>query len=257
MPFYEKGGGEAADSKAGVRTALQAILASPYFIFRFETRAATASGRARLSASADFDLASRLSFFLWGTPPDQELLDAGRAAASSSTPRVLEKQARRMLADPRSEALGTRFAAQWLRLQDIDKVHPDPNFYPELRRATSPTRCGSETEHVLQQPRAARTAACSICSRPTTRSSTSGSRGTTAFPASPATSSARCSIRTHAPRPARPGQHAGADVARQPHVAGAARQVGDGSAARHAAAAAAAGRARRSTRRPARRTASC
>src|SRR5207245_6123701 len=80
---------------------------------------------------ADVDLASRLSFFLWGTPPDQELLAlAGKGQLSA--PATLEKQVRRMLDDSRADALGTRFAAQWLRLQDVDKVHPDPNFYPNF-----------------------------------------------------------------------------------------------------------------------------
>ncbi len=149
MPFYEKG---AATSgfEGGIRTALEAILASPYFIFRLEREPDAArpgplraSGRASASLAsasaeagatsriADVDLASRLSFFLWGTPPDQELLalaSEGRLSASGA----LEKQARRMLADARAEALGTRFAAQWLRLQDVDKVHPDPNFYPNF-----------------------------------------------------------------------------------------------------------------------------
>jgi hypothetical protein len=80
---------------------------------------------------ADLDLASRLSFFLWGTPPDQELLALANKGALS-VPATLEKQTRRMLADPRAEALGSRFAAQWLRLQDVDKVHPDPNNYPNF-----------------------------------------------------------------------------------------------------------------------------
>jgi hypothetical protein len=113
-----------------VRNALEAILASPYFIFRLEREPETATpgGAYRI---ADLDLASRLSFFLWGTPPDQELLTLA-AQTKLSAPGVLEKQARRMLADPRAEALGTRFAAQWLRLQDIEKVHPDPNFYPNF-----------------------------------------------------------------------------------------------------------------------------
>jgi hypothetical protein len=77
------------------------------------------------------DLASRLSFFLWGAPPDQELLSLA-SQNRLSAPAALEKQARRLLADPRAEALSTRFAAQWLRLQDIDKVHPDPNNYPNF-----------------------------------------------------------------------------------------------------------------------------
>jgi hypothetical protein len=109
---------------------LEAILASPHFIFRLEKEPITASPGSTYRV-ADVDLASRLSFFLWGALPDQELLTlAGQGKLSA--PGALEKQARRMLADPRADALGTRFAAQWLRLQDIDKVHPDPNNYPNF-----------------------------------------------------------------------------------------------------------------------------
>ncbi len=129
MPFYDsaaaKGGFE-----VGVRGALEAILASPHFIFRLE-RAPTDARSGGTYRVADVDLASRLSFFIWGLPPDKELIDAA-ARRELSTAAGLEKHARRMLADPRAEALATRFAGQWLRLQDIDKVHPDPNFYPNF-----------------------------------------------------------------------------------------------------------------------------
>ena len=136
MPLYEKGAGRAGRAgqaggfEAGVRSALEAILASPYFIFRMEKEPEIAKpgGTYRV---ADVDLASRLSFFLWGTPPDQELLALANKGALS-VPATLDKQTRRMLADPRAEALGSRFAGQWLRLQDIDKVHPDPNNYPNF-----------------------------------------------------------------------------------------------------------------------------
>jgi hypothetical protein len=114
----------------GVRTALEAILASPHFIFRLEKEPPTTAPGSTYRV-ADVDLASRLSFFLWGTLPDQELLTLAEQNKLSA-PGAIEKQAKRMLADPRSEALGTRFAAQWLRLQDIDKVHPDPNNYPNF-----------------------------------------------------------------------------------------------------------------------------
>src|SRR5262249_1664192 len=129
--FYESGsrGSGAANFESGIRTALEAILASPHFIFRLERAPETVN--AGVYRVADVDLASRLSFFLWGTLPDQDLLTAA-AAGKLSAPGALEKQARRMLTDPRAEALGTRFAAQWLRLQDVEKVHPDPNFYPNF-----------------------------------------------------------------------------------------------------------------------------
>ena len=125
MSFYEDGAATGG-FELGVRTALEAMLASPHFVLRLEREPVDAPRRGfRVS---DVDLASRLSFFLWGTPPDDELqtlADEGRLS-----PEKLEGQALRMLADPRAEALGTRFAAQWFRLRDMDKVRPDPNFYP-------------------------------------------------------------------------------------------------------------------------------
>ena len=129
MPFYEKGAARGGFEN-GVRNALEAILASPYFIFRLEREPETARSGVAYRV-ADVDLASRLSFFLWGMPPDQELLTLA-TQGKLTAPGMLEKQTRRMLADSRSEALGTRFAAQWLRLQDVDKVHPDPNNYPNF-----------------------------------------------------------------------------------------------------------------------------
>src|SRR2546421_689194 len=128
LPFYETGAAKEG-FEGGVRTALEAILASPHFIFRLEREPGDVppGGAYRI---ADADLASRLSFFLWGTPPDQELL--ALAAQGKLTGPTFEKEGRRMLADSRGDALGSRFAAQWLRLQDVEKVHPDPNFYPNF-----------------------------------------------------------------------------------------------------------------------------
>ena len=126
--FYDQGA-ERAGFEFGVRTALQAILASPDFIFRFEEppEGSSAEGVYELR---DSDLAARLSFFLWGTPPDDALLsDVERGVLGR--PEVLDAHVDRMLADPRSEALATRFAAQWLRLDDLDKVHPDRLLFPD------------------------------------------------------------------------------------------------------------------------------
>jgi hypothetical protein len=128
MPFYEKGAAKNG-FEGGVRAALEAVLASPYFIFRLEKEPEGARPGESYRV-ADVDLASRLSFFLWGALPDLELLTLAEQNKLSA-PAALDKQARRMLADPRAEALGSRFAAQWLRLQDVEKVHPDPNFYPD------------------------------------------------------------------------------------------------------------------------------
>ena len=129
LRFYDEGA-KKGGFENGVRNSLEAILASPHFIFRFERQPATAKAGTPYRVS-DYDMASRLSFFLWGMPPDAELL-AAASRGELSTTLGLEKQTRRMLADPRSEALGPRFAGQWLRLQDVDKVHPDPNFYPNF-----------------------------------------------------------------------------------------------------------------------------
>jgi hypothetical protein len=126
MAFYEQGRSR-SDFEGGIRLALQAILASPRFLFRLESTPATARPGQTYRIS-DVDLASRLSFFLWGTGPDAELLKAASGGALRTGP-GLDRQVRRLLADPRSEALSTRFAAQWLRLQDVELVRPDHHFY--------------------------------------------------------------------------------------------------------------------------------
>ena len=135
LALYEAGA-EEDGFEVGVRTALQGILASPDFIFRFEEPPAGAGteGPYRI---APLDLASRLAFFLWGMPPDEALVEAARTGGLDDVAGV-ETQVRRMLDHPNAEGLATRFAAQWLRLQDLDNVHPDalrfPDFYEQLAR---------------------------------------------------------------------------------------------------------------------------
>jgi hypothetical protein len=128
MSFYTSGAA-AGGFEEGVRSALQAMLSSPHFVFRFETTPASATPGQDIQVS-DIDLASRLSFFLWGSIPDEQLLGLAQQKKLSD-PKVLEAQLKRMLADPRAEALSTRFAAQWLRLQDVDKVRPDAYYFPD------------------------------------------------------------------------------------------------------------------------------
>ena len=129
MALYESGAA-GGGFEAGVRMALEGILASPHFVFRFEAPPAAADPADGFAVS-DHALASRLSFFLWAAGPDAELIDLATAGRLSE-PAVLDAQVRRLLADPRSEALSTRFAAQWLRLPDLDALHPDVRTYPDF-----------------------------------------------------------------------------------------------------------------------------
>ncbi|MEI6244951.1 MAG: DUF1592 domain-containing protein [Acidobacteriota bacterium] len=126
MPLFAQGAAKNFD--AGVREAMQGVLSSLHFIFRVEETPSTVKPGGIYKIN-NLDLASRLSFFLWGTIPDRALIDAA-ANGTLAQPLVFEKQVRRMLADPRSEALSTRFAAQWLRLQDLKKIEPDALDYP-------------------------------------------------------------------------------------------------------------------------------
>lgn len=127
MVFYRMGV-EEGGFEMGIRTALEAVLSSPHFLFRMELQPEGVEP-GDVYMIDDVDLASRLSFFLWGANPDDELLRLARAGELSD-PSVLEEQARRLLADPRSEALATRFASLWLRLQDLDQVRPDAFWFP-------------------------------------------------------------------------------------------------------------------------------
>jgi hypothetical protein len=130
MAFYEQGRRK-EDFESGIRTALQSVLVSPRFVFRLEQApAATMVKASQAYRISDQDLASRLSFFIWGAVPDAELMKAA-SLGTLRTPAGIEKQVRRMLADRRSDALASRFAGQWLRLQDLEKIHPDYLIYPQ------------------------------------------------------------------------------------------------------------------------------
>ncbi len=153
MRFYAEGRKE-REFEGGIAAALEAILASPQFVFRVESASASVARRPdapsvarRLQPSAgrspegfalrpsetvrlsEVALASRLSFFLWATGPDAELAKIAQQGRLTA-PGVLEKQVARMLGDPRAESLSTRFAAQWLRLNDVDAMLPDAVSYP-------------------------------------------------------------------------------------------------------------------------------
>jgi len=135
--FYAQGRQAKGSFDGGIQMGLRRILSSPDFIFRME-RDPQGIAPGTPYRITDLELASRLSFFLWSSAPDAELLDVA-AKGKLSDNKVLEQQVRRMLADPRSESLATNFAAQWLRLRNLDSQQPDsymfPNFDEGLREA--------------------------------------------------------------------------------------------------------------------------
>jgi hypothetical protein len=129
MSFYEQGR-KKGDFESGIRMALQSVLVSPRFLFRLEQAPPRRRRPPVPYRISDQDLASRLSFFLWESVPDAELIKA-RARVRCGRPAGLERQVKRLLADRRSEALSTRFASQWLRLQDLEQIFPDYLLYPQ------------------------------------------------------------------------------------------------------------------------------
>jgi len=116
--------------EAGIEMALAAVLVSPEFLFRVERDPAGIPPGTPYRVS-DLELASRLSFFLWSSIPDDELLGAAEAGQLHQ-PAVLERQVRRLLADERSSALVNNFAAQWLRLRNLDSITPDMRLFPDF-----------------------------------------------------------------------------------------------------------------------------
>jgi hypothetical protein len=141
MKFYRDGRKE-KDFDTGIREVVTAVLASPFFLYRAErtpelvatsnTAGAAAAAGAPVPVSyriTDLELASRLSFFLWSTVPDDELLNLA-TADKLHDPQVLAAQVQRMLADPKSLTLSTNFAFQWLGLDRLAEIQPDPNLFP-------------------------------------------------------------------------------------------------------------------------------
>ena len=136
LGFYEAGR-RGGSFENGIGRALQRVLVSPEFLFRIERDAPT-DGPARVRPLAGLELASRLSFFLWSSIPDDELLDAAEEGRLGDAD-VLHAQVRRMLRDPRSRALVDNFGGQWLYLRNLAGTAPDPIQFPDfdenLRRA--------------------------------------------------------------------------------------------------------------------------
>lgn len=116
-------------TEQGIQLALQAILVSPNFLFHIE-RDPNPTDPGAVHPVSDYELASRLSYFLWSSMPDDTLMSLA-AAGKLRTPGVLDAQVKRMLDDPRSAALADSFAAQWLEIRNLDVVKPDPQRFPE------------------------------------------------------------------------------------------------------------------------------
>ena len=129
LAFYRTGR-QAEGFEAGIRMALERLLIDPEFLFRIERDPQGVAPGAPYRLD-DLELASRLSFFLWSSIPDDELLDVA-ARGRLSDPAERERQVRRMLADARSRALVDNFAGQWLSLRSIEGIAPDPNLFPDF-----------------------------------------------------------------------------------------------------------------------------
>ena len=128
MAFYREGRSQ-GDFDEGIGRALSAVLMSPEFLFRVELDPDGVAPDVAYQIS-DLELASRLSFFLWSSLPDEELLDAA-VRGELSQPDELDRQTRRMLADARSYNLATNFAGQWLQLRNLEAFTPNPRLYPD------------------------------------------------------------------------------------------------------------------------------
>jgi cytochrome c551/c552 len=129
LPFYKEGR-QKGTFETGIQLALRRLLASPTFVFRAESDPENVKPGAAFRIS-DLELATRLSFFLWSSIPDDTLIDLA-ARNRLRQPGVLEEQIRRMLADPRGDALSENFAGQWLHLRNLDNKRPNTDEFPDF-----------------------------------------------------------------------------------------------------------------------------
>jgi mono/diheme cytochrome c family protein len=131
LSLYQMVRREGDSFEQGLQVALQAMLVSPHFLFRIEREAPSNAGADSMRSVTALELASRLSYFLWSSMPDDELLDAAEKGTLLK-PAVLEKQVRRMMRDIKSAALVENFAGQWLHLRNLKTAAPDPERFPEF-----------------------------------------------------------------------------------------------------------------------------
>jgi cytochrome c551/c552 len=130
LSFYQKGRNQGGNFDSGIQAVVQTILSDPEFVFRFEHTPASAAPGTNFRIG-DLELASRLSFFLWSSIPDDTLITLA-SQNKLHEPAVLETQVRRMLHDPKSESLATVFGYQWLHLQNLNDVQPDAFLFPNF-----------------------------------------------------------------------------------------------------------------------------
>ena len=239
LSFYDDGLRDGG-FEAGIELGLRRLLAGPEFLFRVVRDPAEAAPGTNYRL-ADLELASRLSFFLWSSIPDDELLDAA-VAGRLQEPEALQAQVRRMLADERASALVENFAGQWLYLRNVPALVPDENRFPDfgeaLRRAMQ-RETELFVESVLREDRSVLdllTADYTFVNERLARHYDIPNVYGSHFRRVALPDATRRGL-------ARPRQHPGRHRLSDPHVAGSARQVGAGEPARHAAAAAAARRA--------------
>jgi mono/diheme cytochrome c family protein len=133
---YYQDGVKAGGFEGGIRSAITGLLASPFFLYRGE-RVPGGLRPGATYAISDLELASKLSFFLWNTIPDQELLQLG-GNGKLSEPSVLDRQVRRMLADPRSVTLASNFVHQWLDMKRLEEIVPDSSVFPYASGRSDP-----------------------------------------------------------------------------------------------------------------------
>ncbi|MES2626256.1 MAG: DUF1592 domain-containing protein [Pseudomonadota bacterium] len=130
LSFFDAGRSE-GDFETGIERGLQLILADPEFIYRTESVPVEAIGTSEYYAVSDLELASRLSFFLWSSPPDDQLLEIAEAGKLRDDG-VLEQQVERLLDDPRSSSLVSNFAGQWLQLRNLQSASPVADLFPDF-----------------------------------------------------------------------------------------------------------------------------
>lgn len=154
MRFVQMARTDGQTMEQGIQLAIQAILVSPHFLFRIE-RDPNPNDPARVHPVSDLELASRLSYFLWSSMPDDELLRAAETGKLRA-PGVMDAQIKRMLNDPKAAAFAANFAGQWLETRNLDSVKPDPGKFPEWGpelRDLMKTETNLFFEHVLRENR--------------------------------------------------------------------------------------------------------